>query len=89
MHDSLAVATFIDPAVVTLKELLVEVETAGELTAGETVGYRKAPVRRSAPIANVAAAPAGPTPAFRPNAKVALDVDAARFLTMLIERIGG
>jgi len=39
MHDSLAVAGFIDPSLLQMKEYYVDVETAGELTAGETVGY--------------------------------------------------
>jgi len=39
MHDSLAVATFIDPPVVKLQEYYVDVETTGELTAGQTLGY--------------------------------------------------
>ena len=87
MHDSLALATFIDPSVVTLKDLMVEVETAGEFTAGETVAYRKSPVRRSAPMANDLTS--RDSPPFRPNAKVALDLDVERFLTMLVGRIGG
>jgi inosine-uridine nucleoside N-ribohydrolase len=39
MHDSLAVAGFLDPAILTLQDYYVDVETTGELTAGETVGY--------------------------------------------------
>jgi len=39
MHDSLAVAGFLDPSLLTLRQYYVDVETAGELTAGETVGY--------------------------------------------------
>ena len=39
MHDSLAVAGFINPSLLTLKEYYVDVETSGELTAGETLGY--------------------------------------------------
>jgi purine nucleosidase len=39
MHDSLAVAAFLDSSLVTLKEYYVDVETTGELTAGETLGY--------------------------------------------------
>src|ERR1700726_770464 len=39
MHDSLAVATFLDPSLVKLKDYYVDVETTGELTAGETLGY--------------------------------------------------
>jgi inosine-uridine nucleoside N-ribohydrolase len=84
MHDSLAMATFLDPSIVKLQDLYVEIETAGELTAGETVGYRKAPVRGSAPMAN---SPAQPSKPFVPNAKVALDVDTERFFKLLIDRI--
>src|SRR5712671_135708 len=39
MHDSLAIAGFIRPSLLKLKEYYVDVETAGELTAGETLGY--------------------------------------------------
>jgi inosine-uridine nucleoside N-ribohydrolase len=42
MHDSLAVAAFLDPSILKWKEYYVDVETAGELTAGETVGYSPA-----------------------------------------------
>jgi inosine-uridine nucleoside N-ribohydrolase len=39
MHDSLAVAGFLDPSLLKWKEYYVDVETAGELSAGETLGY--------------------------------------------------
>ncbi len=39
MHDSLAVAGFLDPAILKLQDYYVDVETTGELTAGETLGY--------------------------------------------------
>jgi len=39
MHDSLAVAGFLDPSLLKWKQYYVDVETAGELTAGETLGY--------------------------------------------------
>ncbi len=39
MHDSLAVAAFINPALVKLQDFYVDVETTGELTAGATLGY--------------------------------------------------
>jgi inosine-uridine nucleoside N-ribohydrolase len=39
MHDSLAVAAFLDPSIVKFKDYYVDVETTGELTAGETLGY--------------------------------------------------
>jgi inosine-uridine nucleoside N-ribohydrolase len=39
MHDSLAVAAFIDPSILKFKDFYVDVETSGELTAGQTLGY--------------------------------------------------
>ncbi len=39
MHDSLAVAAFLDPTILTFQDFYVDVETRGELTAGETLGY--------------------------------------------------
>jgi inosine-uridine nucleoside N-ribohydrolase len=39
MHDSLAVAAFLEPSMLKWRDYYVDVETAGELTAGETVGY--------------------------------------------------
>lgn len=52
MHDPLAVAAFIDRNIVRLREYFVAVETQGHLTAGETLGYQRAPIRRSAPVEN-------------------------------------
>jgi inosine-uridine nucleoside N-ribohydrolase len=39
MHDSLAVAGFLDPGILKFQDYYVDVETTGELTAGETLGY--------------------------------------------------
>ena len=39
MHDPLAMAAFLDPTLLTWKDYYVDIETTGELTAGETVGY--------------------------------------------------
>ena len=39
MHDSLAVAAFLDPSILKWQEYYVDIETAGELTAGQTLGY--------------------------------------------------
>src|ERR1700730_7287507 len=39
MHDSLVVAGFLDPSLLKWKQYYVDVETVGELTAGETLGY--------------------------------------------------
>ena len=37
VHDALAVASIVDPSVITTHRLHVDVETTGELTVGETV----------------------------------------------------
>jgi purine nucleosidase len=85
VHDPMALAALIDPSLVKLQDLLVEIETQGELTAGETVAYRKSPVRRSAPMSDAPHAIADST--FKPNCRVALDVDADRFLEFLVGRL--
>jgi inosine-uridine nucleoside N-ribohydrolase len=87
VHDAMAVATRIDPSLVTLEEMHIEVETQGERTAGETLGYRKAPMHRSAPLHG--AQPPAEDTVFHPNAKVAVNVDAPRFLQFLIGRLTG
>jgi inosine-uridine nucleoside N-ribohydrolase len=83
-HDALAMASLIEPSIVSLQPMHIEVETRGELTAGETLGYRK-PMRRSAPRLE-ASADGGLTPP-EVNAKVALEVDVGRFLGLLTERL--
>jgi inosine-uridine nucleoside N-ribohydrolase len=85
MHDSVAVAALLDPAVVKLQDYYVEVETAGEFTAGETLGYSRAPIRRSAPPADGSAKLESSE--FKPNAKVAMDLDADRFFELLVGRL--
>jgi len=89
LHDPLALATFIDPSVVTLQKAYVEIETSGELTAGETVVYRRGVVRHSPPL--ITEADPGPYPDWQPmeNAQVAVDVDPAKFFQMLIPRLTG
>jgi inosine-uridine nucleoside N-ribohydrolase len=108
MHDSLAVAGFIDPSVLKFKEYYVDVETTGELTAGETLGYspnagdlRRRPGMEKDPVAqNMSIRGSAPTLAstrtspvlrdkFVPNAKVAVDVDSAKFFDLLIGRLSG
>jgi inosine-uridine nucleoside N-ribohydrolase len=107
MHDSLAVAAFLDPSILKWKDYYIDVETTGELTAGETLGYSPTagdlrrrpeiekqaalnmPIRGSAPT--LASTKTSPVlrDGFVPNAKVAVDVDAARFFELLIGRLAG
>jgi inosine-uridine nucleoside N-ribohydrolase len=108
MHDSLAIAGFIDPSILKLQDYYVDVETTGELTAGETLGYspnagdlRVRPSKeKDAAAVNMPIRGSAPTlasnrtsPVLRekyvPNAKVAVDVDSARFFDLLIGRLSG
>ena len=108
MHDSLAVAGFLDPAILKLQDYYVDVETTGELTAGATLGYSpiagdlrrrpgmeadpaamSMPIRGSAPtLASTRTSPVL-RDKYVPNAKVAVDVDSAKFFEMLIGRLAG
>jgi len=108
MHDSLAVAGFLDPAILKLQDYYVDVETTGELTAGETLGYspvagdlrRRPGMEKDAAAANMPIRGSAPTLAstktspvlrdtFVPNARVAVEVDSARFFDLLIGRLSG
>jgi purine nucleosidase len=73
LHDPLAMAAAIDPTLVETQDLWVAVETQGELTAGRTV----------ADFWHI------PQPWGEPNASVALDLDADRFLELLFTRLFG
>jgi len=72
MHDPLAVAVAADPTLVETAALPVAVETQGALTRGATVADRRPAAAGRAP---------GPT------CRVALRVDAARFLRLWEERV--
>jgi purine nucleosidase len=89
MHDPLTVAHLIDTGILTLKDYFVAVETSGEMTAGETVGYSQAPIRKSAPLQTGTLPSPSPDEPFRPNAKVATEVDAERFFHLFLERLAG
>lgn len=88
MHDALTVAHLLDPSILTLKDYYVQIETAGELSAGESVGYETAPVRFSAPM-DTGLATDPPRLDFRANAKVAVDVDPDKFFKLLLQRLAG
>jgi pyrimidine-specific ribonucleoside hydrolase len=88
MHDPLAVAAFIDRSLVNLSQYFVAIETRGELTAGETVGYVKAPVRGSAPDRS-SSKDSESVAGYVPNASVAVGVDAERFFQTFVSRLAG
>ena len=87
MYDPLAVATVIDPTLVTLKDMHVDVETKGEFTRGETVANRMGSDENNVlhgdhyEIEGVIE--------LKPNARVCLASDADRFLNLFIGRIKG
>jgi inosine-uridine nucleoside N-ribohydrolase len=87
MYDPLAVATAIDPSLVTLKDMHVDVETRGEFTRGETVANRMGSDENNLlhgdhyEIEGVIE--------LKPNARVCLASDADRFLKLFISRVKG
>ncbi len=85
LHDPLTVASLMDPEILKLRDYYVLIETAGEASAGESLGYAQAPVRRSAPLATSVFTESNAP--FRPNAKVAVDVDPERFFNLLVGRL--
>jgi purine nucleosidase len=89
MHDSLAMAAFLDPSILKWRKYYVDVETTGELTAGETLGYlpNEAGLRGSAPTLATTSTSAMLRDKFVPNTDVAIDVDSARFFKLLIGRL--
>ncbi len=108
MHDSLAVAGFLNPAILNFQDFCVDVETTGELTAGATLGYspiagdlrRRPEAEKEAAAMNIPIRGSAPTLAgtktspvlrekFVPNARVAVDVDSAKFFELLIGRLAG
>ncbi|MGZ5925269.1 MAG: nucleoside hydrolase [Rhizomicrobium sp.] len=91
MHDSLALASFLDPSLLTWRPYYVDVETSGELTAGETLGYRpsESGLRGSAPTLAGTKTSVMLRDKFVPNANVAIDVNSARFFDLLIGRLAG
>jgi inosine-uridine nucleoside N-ribohydrolase len=87
MYDPLAVGTAIDPTLVTLKEMHVDVETRGEFTRGETVANRMGSNENNV-LHGDHYEIEGVIP-LKANARVALASDAPRFLQMFIDRLKG
>lgn len=89
MHDPLTVAHLIDPGILTLRDYYVGIETSGEMTAGQSLGYTRGPVRRSAPLETGGDPSSESAEPFRPNAKVAVELDPDRFFRLLLGRLAG
>ena len=87
MYDPLAVATVIDPTLVTLKDMHVDVETKGEFTRGETVANRMGSNENN--VLHGDHYEIDGVVELKPNARVCLASDAERFLQLFINRIKG
>lgn len=87
MYDPLAVGVAIDSTLVEAPEMHVDVETRGEFTRGETVANRQGYVERNVLHGDHYVIEG--VNQVKPNAKVCVNVDAARFLQMFVSRIQG
>ena len=85
MYDPLAVATVIDPTLVTLQNMHVDVETRGEFTRGETVANRRGSDENNVlhgdhyEIEGVVD--------LKANARVCVASDSDRFVQLFVSRI--
>jgi inosine-uridine nucleoside N-ribohydrolase len=77
----------IDPSLVTVRSMRIDVETRGEYTRGQTVGNRHNMVERNE-LRGDRYVMVG-IDKLEPNSKVAVEVEAERFLTLFVERISG
>jgi inosine-uridine nucleoside N-ribohydrolase len=87
MYDPLAVGIALDPTLGTLKEMHVDVETKGEFTRGETVANRMGSNENNVLHGDHYEIEGVNT--LKPNARVCLASDAARFLELFVGRVRG
>jgi len=87
MYDPLAVAAAMDPTLVTLKDMHVDVETKGEFTRGETVANRMGSNENN--VLHGDHYEIDGMIALKPNARVSTASDADRFLSLFISRLKG
>jgi len=87
MYDPLAVGTAMDPTLVTLKDMHVDVETKGEFTRGETVANRMGYDENN--VLHGDHYEIDGLTKLKTNARVATASDADRFLNLFISRIKG
>jgi inosine-uridine nucleoside N-ribohydrolase len=87
MYDPLAVGVVIDPKLVTLKNMHVDVETKGEFTRGETVANRMGSEENN--VLHGDHYEIDGVIVLKPNARVCLASDEDRFLQLFISRLKG
>lgn len=87
LHDPLAVSALLSSKILTFEDFHVEIETTGTLTAGESVAWRRPPVRFSAPLRSCTSMATEQINTITANAKVATGVDPELFFNLLIPRL--
>ena len=87
MHDPLAMGVAIDPSFVETRPMRVDVETRGEFTRGATVGNRNNAIEHNE-LQGDRYVMTG-IDRVTPNALVAVEVDAERFMSFFIDRLAG
>jgi inosine-uridine nucleoside N-ribohydrolase len=87
MHDPLAMGVAIDPSFVKTQHMRIEVERRGEFTRGATVGNRHNFVERNERQGDRYVMTG--IDRVEPNAWVAVEVDAERFMSFFIDRLAG
>jgi purine nucleosidase len=87
VHDALAVGAVIDPSFLKTQDMRVEIETDGKFTRGETVGNRGNAIDRVVPKGDRLETVG--VDAVQPNVRVAVGVDSARFIQLLVDRLSG
>lgn len=87
MYDPLAVGTVIDPTLVKLQDMHIDVETRGQFTRGETVANRLSENEKYAPRGDHEEIVGYDI--LSKNARVAVGSDANRFLNLFISRVKG
>jgi purine nucleosidase len=86
LHDPLAVAAVVQPALLTCRPLRVEIETVGRFTAGQSVVNLANVVERIESRGDYDDVVGLYRPP--PNCQVALDVESAAFVELFCQRLG-
>ena len=87
LYDPTAMGAVIDRSLISTQLMHVDVELRGEFTRGETVANRQNALNRKVPRGDRLVFDG--TEPLAPNTHVAMDIDAERFLDLLITRLAG
>jgi purine nucleosidase len=85
IHDALAVGVAIDPTLVKLRAMHIDVETEGRIARGETVANRLGTVDHVVDKGDHLETVG--VDEVKPNAQVAVGIDSERFLKLFITRL--